>query len=153
MAAISATYFKDHLSDLEIREFKEAFSLFNKDGTGLIGVAELKELLNSVGSKPTEEELQQLIDPYDPSGKATLNFPAFLNMMAVLRPQDGQKEKDEMFNLISNHQEVCTQASFRHIVTAMGEKVTDEETQEMIRKINTSRTGQITRDEFNRAGN
>ena len=39
-------------------EFKEAFSLFDKDGDGTITTKELGTVMRSLGQNPTEAELQ-----------------------------------------------------------------------------------------------
>lgn len=48
----------DQLSEEQIAEFKEAFSLFDKDGDGTITTKELGTVMRSLGQNPTEAELQ-----------------------------------------------------------------------------------------------
>ena len=43
-------------------EFKEAFQLFDKDGSGAIDIDELAEVMKSLGQNPTRSELQAMID-------------------------------------------------------------------------------------------
>ena len=52
-------------------DFKEAFSLFDKDGTGYITTKELGNLMRTLGQNPTEEELQDIINDVDFDGKRT----------------------------------------------------------------------------------
>lgn len=63
-------------------EFKEAFSLFDKDGDGTITTKELGTVMRSLGQNPTEAELQDMINEVDADGKyctqVTLT-PAFIN--------------------------------------------------------------------------
>ena len=42
----------------QIAEFKEAFSLSDKDGDGTITIKELGTVMRSLGQNPTEAELQ-----------------------------------------------------------------------------------------------
>ena len=44
----------DSLTDEQIAEFKEAFSLFDKDGDGTITTKELGTVMRSLGQNPTE---------------------------------------------------------------------------------------------------
>ena len=46
------------LTEEQIAEFKEAFSLFDKDGDGTITTKELGTVMRSLGQNPTEAELQ-----------------------------------------------------------------------------------------------
>ena len=48
----------DQLTEEQIAEFKEAFSLFDKDGDGTITTKELGTVMRSLGQNPTEAELQ-----------------------------------------------------------------------------------------------
>lgn len=50
-------------------EFKEAFSLFDKDGDGTITTKELGTVMRSLGQNPTEAELQDMINEVDADGK------------------------------------------------------------------------------------
>uniref|UniRef100_A0A8W8P2K7 EF-hand domain-containing protein n=1 Tax=Magallana gigas TaxID=29159 RepID=A0A8W8P2K7_MAGGI len=53
------------LTDEQIAEFKEAFSLFDKDGDGTITTSELGTVMRSLGQNPTEAELQDMINEVD----------------------------------------------------------------------------------------
>lgn len=52
-------------------EFKEAFSLFDKDGDGTITTKELGTVMRSLGQNPTEAELQDMINEVDADGQYT----------------------------------------------------------------------------------
>lgn len=52
-----------------IAEFKEAFSLFDKDGDGTITTKELGTVMRSLGQNPTEAELQDMINEVDADGE------------------------------------------------------------------------------------
>jgi hypothetical protein len=45
----------------QIAEFKEAFSLFDRDGDGTIDADELGTVMRSMGHQPTEEEIEDMI--------------------------------------------------------------------------------------------
>lgn len=53
-------------------EFKEAFSLFDKDGDGTITTKELGTVMRSLGQNPTEAELQDMINEVDADGEDSI---------------------------------------------------------------------------------
>lgn len=65
-------------------EFKEAFSLFDKDGDGTITTKELGTVMRSLGQNPTEAELQDMINEVDADGtKFVLEMLIFLPLMLL----------------------------------------------------------------------
>jgi len=65
------------LTEEQIAEFKEAFSLFDKDGDGTITTKELGTVMRSLGQNPTEAELVDMINEVDADGNGTIDFPEF----------------------------------------------------------------------------
>ena len=64
----------EQLTEEQIAEFKEAFSLFDKDGDGTITTKELGTVMRSLGQNPTEAELQDMINEVDADGNGTIDF-------------------------------------------------------------------------------
>uniref|UniRef100_A0AAQ6A695 EF-hand domain-containing protein n=1 Tax=Amphiprion ocellaris TaxID=80972 RepID=A0AAQ6A695_AMPOC len=76
-------------------EFKEAFSLFDKDGDGTITTKELGTVMRSLGQNPTEAELQDMINELtdeevdemireaDIDGDGQVNYEEFVQMMTA----------------------------------------------------------------------
>jgi len=71
----------DQLTEEQIAEFKEAFSLFDKDGDGTITVKELGTVMRSLGQTPTDIELRDMIHEVDVDGNGEIDFSEFLTMM------------------------------------------------------------------------
>ena len=66
--------------DINIAEFQEAFSLFDKDGDGTITTKELGTVMRSLGQNPTEQELQDMIKEVDVDGKSKSQTESLLNL-------------------------------------------------------------------------
>lgn len=64
-------------------EFKEAFSLFDKDGDGTITTKELGTVMRSLGQNPTEAELQDMINEVDADGEDTVRLKNLLTSHAI----------------------------------------------------------------------
>ncbi|RWW46143.1 hypothetical protein BHE74_00047952, partial [Ensete ventricosum] len=140
----------EQLTDDQISEFKEAFSLFDKDGDGCITTKELGTVMRSLGQNPTEAELQDMINEVDADGNGTIDFPEFLNLMArKMKDTDSEEELKEAFRVFDKDQNgFISAAELRHVMTNLGEKLTDEEVDEMIREADVDGDGQINYDEF-----
>jgi fructose/tagatose bisphosphate aldolase len=54
----------DQLTEEQIAEYKEAFSLFDKSGDGTITTKDLGTVIRALGKNPTEAELQDIINKY-----------------------------------------------------------------------------------------
>lgn len=52
-----------------VTEFKEAFSLFDKDGDGTMTTKELGTVMRSFGLDPSERELKEMVAEVDVDGK------------------------------------------------------------------------------------
>ncbi|VAH90406.1 unnamed protein product [Triticum turgidum subsp. durum] len=140
----------DQLTDDQIAEFKEAFSLFDKDGDGCITTKELGTVMRSLGQNPTEAELQDMINEVDADGNGTIDFPEFLNLMArKMKDTDSEEELKEAFRVFDKDQNgFISAAELRHVMTNLGEKLTDDEVDEMIREADVDGDGQINYEEF-----
>jgi len=134
----------------QIAEFKEAFSLFDKDGDGTITTKELGTVMRSLGQNPTEAELNDMINEVDADGNGTIDFPEFLTMMArKMKDTDSEEEILEAFKVFDKDGNgFISAAELRHIMTNLGEKLTDEEVDEMIREADIDGDGQINYEEF-----
>ncbi|KAG7531187.1 hypothetical protein FFLO_04546 [Filobasidium floriforme] len=140
----------DQLVSSRFQEFKEAFSLFDKDGDGIITSKELGTVMRSLGQNPTEAELQEMVNEVDADGNNSIDFPEFLTMMArKMKDTDSEEEIMEAFKVFDkdNNGQISA-AELRHVMTNLGEKLTDEEVDEMIREADQDGDGQINYAEF-----
>ena len=70
------------LTEEQVAEFKECFSLFDGDGSGTVDTSELGEVMRSLGQKMSDDELTRMIEEVDADGSGTVDFAEFLGMMA-----------------------------------------------------------------------
>ncbi|KIL66567.1 hypothetical protein M378DRAFT_368565 [Amanita muscaria Koide BX008] len=88
------------LSQDEISSFRDAFSLFDKDGDGTITINELGEVMGSLGLDSTEDERRSMMEEVDTDRNGTIDFTEFLTMMAAHGAADseGSDELQAAFN-------------------------------------------------------
>jgi len=138
------------LSQEQIAEFKEAFSLFDKDGDGTITTKELGTVMRSLGQNPTEAELTDMIAEVDQNGNGQIDFNEFLTMMSrKMQENDTEEEIVEAFKVFDKDGNgYISAAELRHVMCNLGEKLTDDECDEMIREADIDGDGQINYAEF-----
>ena len=78
----SACSMADQLTEEQIAEFKEAFSLFDKDGDGTITTKELGTVMRSLGQNSLEAKFQRKLMKQMVMKIVQLTFWIFLIMMA-----------------------------------------------------------------------
>jgi len=140
----------EQLTDDQIAEFKEAFSLFDKDGDGQITTKELGTVMRSLHQNPTEAELREMINEVDRDGSNTIDFPEFLSMMArKMKDTESEEEIREAFRVFDkNGDGMISAVELRHVMTNLGEKLLDEEVDEMLNEAEVDDNGNINYHEF-----
>ncbi|XP_034164101.2 calmodulin-1a [Pangasianodon hypophthalmus] len=140
----------DQLTEEQITEFREAFMLFDKNGDGSISTAELGSVMRSLGQKPTDTELYDIIREVDADGNGRIDFPEFVTMMVrKMKDTGGEDEIHEAFRVFDKDGNgFISGAELRVVMMNLGEKVTDGEVDEMIREADKDGDGQVNYQEF-----
>ena len=130
--------------------FQEAFSLFDKNGDGCISLEELAAVTRSLGLDPTNQELNDMMREVDMDGNGTIDFQEFLSLIArKMQDGDGDEELKEAFEVLDKDRNgFISPVELRTVMINLGEKMTDEEVEEMIREADTDGDGQVNYDEF-----
>merc|ERR1712100_922050 len=122
------------LSDEQIDEIREAFSLFDSDASGAIDVRELEAAMRALGFEVKNEELKKMVTDVDNDGNGTIEFSEFLMMMtAKMGDKDTREDIEKVFKLFDDDN--TNKISFRNLARVaeeLGENIDDEELQDMI---------------------
>jgi calmodulin len=71
-----------HLKEKDTEDFRTIFNIFDKDGGGSIEESEIRQVFQSLGQDPTEDEVKTMINSVDENNDGTVDFEEFLLLMA-----------------------------------------------------------------------
>jgi len=125
----------------DAKELKEGFSLFDSDGDGLISTKDIGKVMRALGQNLTEDDLSKLVKRVEAKGGSQIDFPKFLSLMEEKKKETKDSEDDikkafEVFDTEKTGK--ISVGEFRHVITNLGEKMTDAEADELIADANPS---------------
>ena len=129
-------------------EVKEAFALADRNGTGSIQIKEVGMVVRALGMNPSDEELGDML-----AGKGDgvhVNFDEFLDIVGPrINEIDNEDELREAFAVFDRDgQGFIRAAELRHMMTNLGEKLSDQEVDDMIREAGIDNDGQFRYQDF-----
>ena len=151
------------LRDQQRAELKEAFDVFDLEGSGLMSTKNIAVALRALGADPTKEDINKILSDLHKKQVAeaasqgkqrvpdTIDFNEFLDIMiAKMQERDSSTQVQESFKLFKDHSGGITIDSLRRISAEIGETLTEEELQEMIHEADRHGNGFVTEDDFMR---
>jgi centrin-1 len=138
------------ISEEQKQEIKEAFDLFDTDGSGFIDGKELKVAMRALGFEPKKEEVQKMISDVDVDGSGRIQYEDFVKLMTIkIMNRDPQEEILKAFRLFaSDNPSGITFKDLKRVSRELGEKMSDEELQEMIDEADRNGDGVVDEQEF-----
>ncbi|XP_009472883.1 PREDICTED: caltractin-like [Nipponia nippon] len=138
------------VSDEQRRELREAFELFDPEGSGLIDVSDLKIIVKAVGCELGKKEMKRIVSELSEEGSGKLTFQSFLQVMTQkMAAPCLEKEILEAFEAFDC--DGTGKISFENlkvVASEVGEDITDEELQEMIDEADVDGDGEVDKQEF-----
>ncbi|CAF3964583.1 unnamed protein product, partial [Rotaria magnacalcarata] len=145
-----ATGSRSDLTEEQKGEIREAFDLFDADGTGSIDVKELKVAMRALGFEPKKEEIKKMLGDIQKENASTIDFNDFLQLMSQrMAEKDSKEEILKAFRLFDD--DSTGRISFKNlkrVAKELGENLTEEELQEMIDEADRDGDGEINEQEF-----
>merc|ERR1711990_1275309 len=134
----------------QMEEIKEAFDLFDIDGSGTIDAKELGTAMRALGMETSAEEVRKMIEDIDKDGSGTIDLAEFTAMMtARMSASDSREEMMKVFKLFDDDGTgTISFANVKRVAADLGENMTDEELQELFDQGDTDGDGVVNEDEF-----
>ncbi|ELQ39244.1 myosin regulatory light chain cdc4 [Pyricularia oryzae Y34] len=132
----------NHFDSQASTNYKEAFSLFDKRGNGRVALDSLGDLLRACGQNPTLTEIRDL----EKNVGGDFDFETFqrvLNRPGGFRDPGEPEEYCRGFQVFDKDMTgFIGVGQLKYILTNLGEKMTDEEVDELLKSVDTS-SGQV----------
>lgn len=138
------------LSDTQKADIKEAFELFDTDGTGTIDAKELKVAIRALGFEPKKEEIKRMIAEVDKDASGRITYADFLHLMSQkMSEKDSNDEIMKAFRLFDDDDTgAISFRNLKRVARELGENLSDEELREMISEADLDGDGQVDQSEF-----
>jgi Ca2+-binding EF-hand superfamily protein len=140
------------INEDEIEEYREAFKLFDKDGSGSISHQEFFRCLKNLGQNVTKEEAQALVKELDEDNSGEISFEEFTTYMRKIKIQE-EVDEDEVIRAFQtfdvDKDDQISNQEFRHILCNLGEdKFSVEECDELFKEADIDKDGFLNYREF-----
>lgn len=120
------------MSDVGVQQ--EIFQLFDSKGDGKIEASQVGPVLRAMGQNPTEAEVNKCIETFDPKERVT--FEVFLPILQSVARNKGRYSVEDMVeglrNFDSDGNGFISSAELRHLLTGLGEKMSDDEVDQLM---------------------
>merc|ERR1712048_761434 len=138
------------LSEDEVEEIKEAFDLFDNDGSGAISVNELTSAMQSLGFDVKHAVVYNMVADLDADGSGEIEFGEFLDVMtAKLSDKNTKEEIDRVFKLFDKDRNGTLEADdLSRVCKELGEDMTEEDIREVIGRMDVDGDGAVGLDDF-----
>merc|ERR1711937_1132859 len=139
-----------NLTEEQKGELREAFDLFDTDGSGAVDATELHTAMKALGFEPKKEEISKMIKEMDKDGDATVDFEEFCVMMAEkMNQKDGKEEMLKGFKLFDvEGSGKISFKNFQRVAKELGENLSDAELKEILAEADEDGDGEISEAEF-----
>ena len=136
------------LTDEEIEEIQEAFTMFDTSGEGTIDPSELRAAMNSLGFDKKSPIVFDMISELETIGH-NINFEEFLEAISKkLGNRETREGIDRIFDLFDDDKTgTITLTNIRRVAKELGETLSTDELKEMIQRAS-SNGDEISRDDF-----
>ncbi|KAM3626219.1 uncharacterized protein V6R79_024967 [Siganus canaliculatus] len=137
---------------VQINEFKECFSLYDKKQRGKIDAKDLITVLRCLGTSPTFAEIERHLQVHKLEKTDEVDFSTFLVIMHRQKQQEDPKaEILEAFRMTDKQKKGYIQASeLRAKLTTLGERLTKKEVDDLFREANIRSNGTVNYEDFTR---
>jgi len=118
----------------QIIDFQETFSLFDNRGDGKISISQLGDALRAMGQNPTETDVRKCAHTLKPDDR--ISFEVFLPILQTISKNRSSDTAEDFIEGLRHFDKdgngFISSAELRHLLTTLGEKLTDDEVEQLM---------------------
>ncbi|KAI0497522.1 hypothetical protein KFK09_020753 [Dendrobium nobile] len=141
----------DFLTEEEFSEFWDAFCLLDKDGDGgSITMEEMLIIMKTIWQSSSSIELKEMSSQFDFDFRGSFDFGVLLDLINEnVKEINKEDELKEVFKVFDRDQNGFISATeLKNVLISLGEKLTDEEAEQMIKEADFDGDGRVNYDDF-----
>jgi calmodulin len=139
-----------HVDDARIKEYNEAYSQIDKDGSNSIVRSELFTIFRILGMYPDDKELQAMYEQVDPQETGEILREKFLNWMERYDLESKRKNRlEETFKVMDKTKEgSIIVGEIVEIMKSLGEEISEQDAKQMIHVLDQNGDNRVSLEEF-----
>lgn len=132
------------------KDVKDMFKLFDKDGDNTLSTDELSKALKSIGVCLTYKEIQVAIKEITKNKKGKIEFKEFRDFLVrQYKHKSLEAQARESFRIFDRDGNgTIDRKELKHAMKMLGEDLTDDEVEQMMKEADENGDGKINFDEF-----
>ncbi|EDO44509.1 predicted protein [Nematostella vectensis] len=141
------------LTERQIAELTDVFSIYDTVGDGKVESAQLGEVMRAFDLNPTNVEVRKIIKEVDPEGTRRVSFDEFFPVYQSFKGKVARNKAksddfvDSLKVFDSDGSGFISAGELRHVLTSIGEKLSDEEADSLFQAVEYNQ-GQVNYEEF-----
>jgi len=137
------------LSNEKMTELRDAFMLFDYTKSGRINARDIGPVVRSVGLKPSEAEIHEMQAECQGEDPDLNRLVQLVSSKVTNPPAERPEAFRDMFSIYDkDNRGTISVQEMRHLLTSVGEKLTDEEADQLLKVSGCVQNGQVQYDKF-----
>lgn len=144
-----------YLTEEKMKEIQECFRMFDKDKDNYVRFNELRNIIKSLSIEISDEDILEIIKEVkdlrtNKLGEPVISYEQYeYIVLQLLKEEDMSQElADAFMNFTNVGSDFISCDKFVHYMKTLGDKLSDEEIDEMIKDFDKDSTGRITVESF-----
>ena len=102
----------ERFTPTQVREFNDAFYMYDAEGKGIIASTELRNLFGTIGMNPTDKLIEIFRTELEEDGEGTVDFEGFIQLIDRLETEQKEDREGTSFDHSLTTLKICKETRF-----------------------------------------